>query len=78
VGHRRQTTEISRVIHRNVETNLGFDQAIALGRLLVSRGRNAQMTAAQLQGTPTTLSNGNQALVPNEAANKTILAQFRY
>jgi len=35
------------------------------------------MTAAQLQGTPTTLSNENQTLVPNEDANKAILAQFR-
>ena len=70
--------EISRVMNRNVETNLGFDQALALGRVLISRGRDAQMTSARLEGTPRTLENGNQVLVPNQEANEAILAQFRY
>src|SRR5215212_9813450 len=70
--------EISRVMNRNVETNLGFDQALALARLLINRGRNAQMTSAQLQGTPKTLPNGNEVLVPDQETNEAILAQFRY
>jgi polyisoprenyl-teichoic acid--peptidoglycan teichoic acid transferase len=70
--------EISRVMNRNVETNLGFDQAVSLGRVLISRGRDAQMTSAQLKGTPKTLPNGNQVLVPNQEANEAILAEFRY
>jgi polyisoprenyl-teichoic acid--peptidoglycan teichoic acid transferase len=70
--------EISRVMNRNVETNLGFDQGLSFGRLLINRGRNAQMTSAQLKGTPETLDNGNQVLVPNREANEAILAEFRY
>ena len=70
--------EISRVMNRNVATNLGFDQGVAFGRLLINRGRNAQLTSAQLQGTPETLDNGNQVLVPNQEANEAILAEFRY
>jgi LCP family protein required for cell wall assembly len=70
--------EIGRVMNRNVETNLSFDQGLAFGRLLISRGRNAQMTSAQLKGTPRTLENGNQVLVPNQEANEAILAEFRY
>jgi hypothetical protein len=36
------------------------------------------MTSAQLKGTPKTLENGNQVLVPNQEANESILADFRY
>jgi polyisoprenyl-teichoic acid--peptidoglycan teichoic acid transferase len=70
--------EIARVMNRNVETNLGFDQALALGRVLISRGRGAQMTSAQLKGAPKTLPNENQVLVPDQEANEAVLAQFRY
>jgi LCP family protein required for cell wall assembly len=70
--------EIARVMNRNVETNLGFDQALALGRILISRGRGAQMTSAQLKGSPKTLPNGNQVLVPDQEANEAVLAEFRY
>ena len=70
--------EVARVMNRNVQTNLSFDQALVIGRLLISRGRNAQMTSAQLEGTPRTLDNGNQVLVPDQEANEAILADFRY
>jgi LCP family protein required for cell wall assembly len=70
--------EIARVMNRNVETNLAFDEALSLGRVLISRGPNAQMTADELEGTPKTLPSGAQVLVPNEAANEAILAEFRY
>ncbi len=70
--------EISRVMNRNVESNLGFTEARSFGRLLINRGRNAQMTSAQLKGTPKTLPNGNQVLVPNQEANEAIFAEFRY
>jgi hypothetical protein len=65
-------------MNRNVETNLGFEKAIALARLLRSRGREAEMTSAQLPDTPTTLPNWKQVLVSNEEANETVLAEFRY
>jgi polyisoprenyl-teichoic acid--peptidoglycan teichoic acid transferase len=70
--------EIASVINENVETNLGFQEALSLGRVLTSRGRNAQMTADQLEGWPVTLPSGAQVLVPNEATNEAILAEFRY
>lgn len=68
---------IARVMNRNVETNLAFDEALSLGRLLISR-EHAQMTASQLKGTPKTLPNGEEVLVPDKEANEAILAQFRY
>ena len=70
--------QIARVMNRNVETNLDFDEALSLGRVLISRGRNARMTVSQLKGTPKTLPDGNEVLVPNGAANEAILAEFRY
>lgn len=70
--------EIMRVMNRNVETNLGFQEALSLGRALISQGRNAQMTTVQLEGTPHTLPSGAQVLLPNEVANEAILEEFRY
>ena len=72
----RKVPDISRVMYRNVETNLGFDQAVALGRTLIGRGRDARMTSTKLKGTSDTLENGNQVLVPDETANEAILQEF--
>ena len=69
--------EIVKVINENVETDLGLDEAISLGRVLIHRGLNAQMTSTQLKGTAGTLENGNEVLVPDETANEAILEQFR-
>ena len=68
--------EIARVMNENVETDLGLDDAISLGRVLVNRGLNAQMTSTQLRGTPDTLGNGNEVLVPDDTANEAILERF--
>jgi LCP family protein required for cell wall assembly len=68
--------EIAKVINENVEANLGLDDAITLGRVLVRRGLNAQMTSTQLRGTPDTLENGNEVLVPDDTANQAILERF--
>jgi polyisoprenyl-teichoic acid--peptidoglycan teichoic acid transferase len=68
--------EMGRVMNRNVETNLGFDQAVALGRTLISRGRGAQMMSTRLKGTPDTLENGNKVLLPDETANEAVMQQF--
>jgi polyisoprenyl-teichoic acid--peptidoglycan teichoic acid transferase len=67
---------IARVMNRNVETNLDFDEELSLGRLLISRD-HAQMTASQLKGTPKTLPNGEEVLVPDDEANEASLAEFR-
>src|SRR5215208_5193708 len=50
----------------------------ALGRILIRKGRHAEMTSQQLQGTPETLPNGEQVLIPVEEANQAILDEFRY
>ena len=70
--------EILRVMNENVETNLGPGEALALGCVLIQQGRSARMTALQLEGTPATLPSGAEGLVPNEAANRAILEEFRY
>ncbi len=74
----RQLPEILRVANRNVQTDVGFSDGVSIGRILVRRGPNAQMTAEQLKGTPETLDNGNQVLIPDDEANEPILDQFRY
>ena len=69
--------EIMELMDENVETNLGFGEALSLGRILIEHGRNAPMTADQLEGTPYTLPSGAQVLVPEEAANEALLEEFR-
>jgi hypothetical protein len=66
------------VMNENVQTDLDLDGAITLGRVLIRKGRHAEMTSQQLQGTPETLSNGEQVLIPDEDANQAILDDFRY
>jgi polyisoprenyl-teichoic acid--peptidoglycan teichoic acid transferase len=69
---------IVKVIHENVETNLGVFEAIWLGRALVGRGgEEGGIRFYQLKGKPETLPNGNQVLVPEEQANERILENFR-
>ncbi len=69
--------EVMRVVNENVETNLGFREALSLGRALISQGRNAQMTSVRLEGSPYTMPSGAEVLIPNEAANRAILNEFR-
>jgi polyisoprenyl-teichoic acid--peptidoglycan teichoic acid transferase len=68
---------IVKVVHENVDTNLGIVQAISLGRALVGRGEDGGMRFAQLKGKPENLPNGNEVLVPDEQANERILENFR-
>jgi LCP family protein required for cell wall assembly len=69
--------EIMEIMEENVETDLGFSEALSLGRVLIDRGRNAPMTSVQLEGTPHILSSEAQVLVPKEDANQAILEEFR-
>jgi LCP family protein required for cell wall assembly len=68
---------IVKVMHENVETDLGIDQAISLGRALVARGKSGGMRSYQLKGKPETLPGGEEVLVPEERANERILERFR-
>jgi anionic cell wall polymer biosynthesis LytR-Cps2A-Psr (LCP) family protein len=70
--------EIIRVMNEEVETNLGFQEALCLGRVLIGQGRYVQMTSVQLEGTPDTLPSGAEVLIPNGVTNKATLEEFRY
>src|SRR5215208_7229136 len=68
---------IVKEMHENVDTNLGIDQAISLGRALMGRGKSGGMRSYQLKGKPEILPNGDAVLIPNEQANEKILENFR-
>src|SRR5215210_5784645 len=68
--------QIMEVMNENVTTDLDLDGAITLGRVLIRKGRHAEMTSQQLQGTPETLSNGEEVLIPDDEANEPILDEF--
>jgi len=68
---------IVRVMYENVETDLGFVQAISLGRALVGHSEGGRMRSYQLKGEPEILPNGDAVLVPNEQVNERILEKFR-
>ena len=68
---------IVKVMHEDVDTNLGIDQVISLGRALVGRGKSGGMRSYQLKGKPETLPDGDAVLVPVRQANERILERFR-
>ena len=70
--------QIMEVMNENVKTDLDLDGALTLGQILIRRGRHAEMTSQQLKGTPKTLPNGDEVLIPDEEANEQILNEFRY
>src|SRR5215218_3359503 len=70
--------QIMEVMDENIRTDLDVDGAITLGQILIRKGRHAEMTSQQLQGTPETLPNGEQVLIPDEDANQAILDEFRH
>jgi len=70
--------EFMEVMNENVETDLDFDAAMTLGQILIRRGRHAEMTSQQLKGTPETLPDGNEVLIPDDEANQDILDDFRH
>jgi polyisoprenyl-teichoic acid--peptidoglycan teichoic acid transferase len=66
-----------KVANENVDTDLGVMQVIPLARALVFNGKDTKMETAELQGSPMSLSDGAQVLVPNDKVNKNILEDFR-
>jgi polyisoprenyl-teichoic acid--peptidoglycan teichoic acid transferase len=70
--------EIMQVMDENVQTDLDLDSSITLGQVLIRRGRHAEMTSQQLKGTPETVPDGEEVLIPDEDANEAILDEFRY
>lgn len=68
---------ILKVTKENVSTDLGILQVIPLARALVLNGEDNQMTTAELEGHPKSLSDGEQVLEPDGEANEAILQDFR-
>jgi LCP family protein required for cell wall assembly len=66
-----------KVMNENVQTDLDLDSAVALGQVLIRRGKHAELTSDQLEGTPKTLPDGNEVLIPDDKANELILAKFQ-
>jgi LCP family protein required for cell wall assembly len=66
-----------KVANENVDTDLGVMQVIPLARALVFNGKDTKMETAELQGSPMSLSDGRQVLVPDDKANEHILEDFR-
>jgi polyisoprenyl-teichoic acid--peptidoglycan teichoic acid transferase len=69
--------QIIKAINENVKSDMDVWEAISLGRVLVRDGSDAEFTSGRLEGTPKTLLDGNEVLVPDEAANEVVLRQFR-
>lgn len=65
------------VLDENVKSDLDFQETVTLGRALIQRGGGAQLRSTKLEGDPETLLDGEEVLVPNEAANEEILRDFR-
>jgi LCP family protein required for cell wall assembly len=68
---------IIKITNENVNTDLGILQVIPLARALVLNGEDNKMATAELKGKPTSLSDGEQVLVPDEEKNEAILEEFR-
>jgi polyisoprenyl-teichoic acid--peptidoglycan teichoic acid transferase len=66
------------IVADKVETDLGIDEGVALGRAMLQNDDDGTMSATQLTGTPDTLDDGTQVLIPNDEENQRILAPFRY
>ena len=66
-----------KVMNENVQTDLDLDGAVALGQVLIRRGKHAEVTSEQLEGTPKTLPDGNEVLIPDDKANELILEKFQ-
>jgi len=65
-----------KIMNENVQTDLDLDGAVAVGQVLIRRGKHAEVTSEQLKGAPKTLPDGDEVLVPDDEANRLILAKF--
>lgn len=68
--------EITRTLTENVETDMSLTEIASLGKATGRHGRGALMTSTQLKGTPETLDNGSEVLIPDDEANSAIIREF--
>lgn len=74
----RKLPRVAGTIEKHVETDMGIQETVTLGRVLLRHGRGARMTATQLKGIAETLPDGEQVLRPDHQANQALLREFRY
>jgi LCP family protein required for cell wall assembly len=72
-----QLPRIVKIINENVETDLGVLQSISLARALVLKGEEGEMSTTELRGSPASLPDGEQVLMPETKANEAVLQDFR-
>src|SRR3712207_9094212 len=58
------------IVADKVETDLGVDEGVSLGRAMLQNDDDGTMSATQLTGTPETLDDGTQVLIPNDEENQ--------
>ena len=68
---------IVKALDENIQSDLDFDETLALGKALLQRGQGTQLRSTKLEGEPETLPDGEQVVVPDAAANEQILQDFR-
>lgn len=69
--------KLVQALDKNVKSDLDFDEFLSLGKALIQRGQGTQLRSTKLEGTPETLSDGEEVLVPDGGANEQILQDFR-
>ncbi|MGF1473798.1 MAG: LCP family protein [Rubrobacteraceae bacterium] len=70
--------EIVEAIYDNLETDMGLSSNLSLARsLLKAKDADAPIRTFQLAGSPTTLYDGRQVLIPIPEENERILREFR-
>jgi len=67
--------EMVRVARDNVETASGFVESLSLGRAVLQDG-GGRVDALQLKGTPTTMPDGRQVLIPDREENERLIRDF--
>ncbi|MEW6638221.1 MAG: LCP family protein, partial [Actinomycetota bacterium] len=72
----KKMPEVLGILEEHVHTDLGAVEAVSLARALVGKGRDARMTTMRLEGTPATLEDGSQVLLPDHETNAAIIERF--
>ncbi len=67
--------EMVQVARDNVETDSGFVESLSLGRAVLRDG-GGRVDALQLKGTPTTMPDGRQVLIPDRKENERLVRDF--
>lgn len=69
---------VAKAVVENVETDVGMDEGMAFARALVDKasGGETEITTYKLEGTPETLDDGREVLIPDDEKNRALVSQF--